>query len=54
MLFYSAEDARGREIEEGLTRKHVVIAEDARVYAAVNLARALQNGRAIGEKLRGL
>ena len=45
---------RQREIEDGLTRRSIVIAEEARLFAAVSFARTLQNGRAIGDKLRGL
>lgn len=49
-----AEIVRQREIEEGLTRRSIVIAEEARLHAAVSFARTLRNGEAIGKKLRGL
>jgi len=44
-----AELACQQEIADGLMRRHVIMAEEARILAAVNLARFLQLGRTIGE-----
>lgn len=49
-----AEVARRREIQEGLDRRSLIIAEEARLLADYNLARILRHGRAIGEVTRGL
>ena len=45
---------RQREIEDGLARRSIVIAGEARLHAALSFVRLLENGRAIGDKLRGL
>lgn len=49
-----ADIARQREIADGLMRRHVAIAEDARIDAEISFARTIQHGRAIGAALRKL
>lgn len=49
-----ADNARDREIAEGMARRHREEADYARIYAEVNFARLLQHGSAISEALRKL
>ena len=42
-----------RELEEGLSRRHVANAEYDRRYLAVQFDRLLRAGQALGAKLRG-
>lgn len=41
-----------RELNDGLTRRHLSIAMDRRRYLAVQLARVLRTGPALADKLR--
>jgi hypothetical protein len=42
-----------RQLDEGLTRRHLAEAEYERCYAEVQFARALREGPALAAKLRG-
>jgi hypothetical protein len=49
-----AEIIRQREIADGMQRRHVLMAEEARIYAEVNFARFLKHGPAIIDALKKL
>lgn len=43
---------RDRDIQDGLTRRHLAVAADERAYAAVDLARAIAVAPEVADRLR--